>query len=104
MATAITMALAVLVPIMAGGLLYTILTVSRQGDEIQQQHDAILGNCLEQNTRHDETIRALDDAIAGLPPDRRQRAQANRDNTVALIDALAPKRDCRALAARQTGD
>jgi len=55
-------------------------------------------NCLAQNNRHDATVRKLDQLIADIPPGaRRRRAERGRASTVALIDALAPKRDCKAV-------
>lgn len=53
--------------------------------------------CEGQNERHDNTIRQLDRLIAQAPPSRRARANAGRESTVLLIEALAPRRDCAAL-------
>lgn len=70
--------------------------------------------CLESNARHDNTIAALDDLIAGkpatidgklfqLPPGRaRAQAAASRPFTVLLIGQLSPKTDCSARAKRLT--
>lgn len=58
--------------------------------------------CLETNARHDRTLAELDRLVALTPAGpRRERARAGRNNTAALIGALVPKRDCRALVARQ---
>jgi hypothetical protein len=56
--------------------------------------------CQGQNARHDRTIRELDAQIADLPQARRREAEARREGTVALIKALVPKRDCRAVVAQ----
>jgi hypothetical protein len=59
-------------------------------------------NCQDTNTRHDVTIRRLHQLVEQLPPGpRKVRAVQGMAGSVALIDALAPRRDCRALAARQ---
>lgn len=70
--------------------------------------------CLESNARHDNTIKVLDDLIAGkpakidgkvfqLPPgEARVQAAASRTFTVLLIDQLSPKTDCSARAKRLT--
>lgn len=50
--------------------------------------------CEQQNARHDATLRALDMQIAKLPARERRVARARRAGTVALIDALSPRRDC----------
>lgn len=50
--------------------------------------------CKEGNIRHDLTITTLDQEIARLPADRQQQAKASREFTVALINTLAPYRDC----------
>jgi hypothetical protein len=66
-----------------------------------ERTDVIQRNCEAQNARHDATVQRLDARIASLPPGERFRAQANRDFTVGLIDALQPRvLDCRALADR----
>lgn len=54
--------------------------------------------CVDQNHHHDRTVRELDSRIAKLPPAQHRRALASRAFTVALIDSLAPKRDCARLA------
>jgi cell division protein FtsB len=59
-------------------------------------------NCEEQNRRHDATIRQLHRLVDELPPGpRKVRAVQGMAGSVALIQALAPKRDCRALVAQQ---
>lgn len=55
--------------------------------------------CLEQNARHDGTVRTLDARLRMAPPAQARRAAESRDFTVSLIDALAPKRpNCTAYA------
>lgn len=74
-----------------------------QGDDIQaQRRTSILAACREQNARHDDTIAKLDSIIADLPPSQKAEAEQRREGTVLLIDALAPKRNCRALLRRST--
>jgi hypothetical protein len=59
--------------------------------------------CNEQNVRHDRTVAKLDELVVGISdPVRRARAEQNRAGTVALIDALAPKRQCAARARQLT--
>jgi hypothetical protein len=59
-------------------------------------------NCEDTNTRHDATIRQLHRLVERLPPGpRKVRAVQGMAGSVALIDALAPKRRCAALARRQ---
>lgn len=80
-----------------------ILLVQHRHLSHQQRIDrrtTIIRSCNDQNARHVETIRTLDNLIAKLPPS--QRAQANRSKqfTVLLINALAPVQDCEKLADR----
>lgn len=65
-----------------------------------QRAASIRRNCEDVNARHDSTIRELDRIVTALPASRRARARQRRAATVALIDALAPHRDCDALVAR----
>jgi hypothetical protein len=59
------------------------------------RQDTIRRACVEQNVRHDQTLKKLDEQIERLPAGaRKARAERNRDGTIALIDALVPKRDC----------
>lgn len=59
-------------------------------------------NCEAQNKRHDNTVKVLDHLIAKAPPNRRAAVRANRDSTVAFINALAPYHaDCEALVRQQ---
>lgn len=72
---------------------------SHRVDQIQQERAAsILRGCKDTNFRHDETLRQLDDIIAGLPPARQAQARQGRATTALLINALVPKLDCQALA------
>lgn len=87
----------------------------------------VRSNCEEQNRRHDDSIGTLDRLVlerlthhrvaATLPapqvevrlaaalkladPPVRAQVQQSIGSTVLLIEALVPKRDCRALVARQ---
>jgi hypothetical protein len=88
-------ALLVLVAILFG-------VVIERADDIQDSRVAFTAeSCRQQNMRHDVTIRKLDQLIADLPPGtQKRRARRGRESTVALIDALAPERDCRAVVRR----
>jgi hypothetical protein len=62
-------------------------------------------NCLETNDRHDNTIDALDTLLAvrleaAQTKAERARLRDSRSNTVLLIDALSPRRDCDELVRR----
>lgn len=68
----------------------------------KERRRASLVNCGDINRRHDRAVRKLDDLIADIPPGaQRDRARRGRNNTVLLIDALVPHRDCKRLAAQQ---
>lgn len=68
----------------------------------QERSRNIYAGCEETNVRHDQTIRRLHLLVEEMPPGpRRVRAVQAMAGSVALIDALAPKRDCRALVKRQ---
>lgn len=67
----------------------------------QSRLEGIRRVCLDQNMRHDATIRRLDSNIVKLPPgERRERSKLSRDSTVLLIDALVPRRDCDVVVQR----
>ena len=77
--------------------------VAQLAQQIQDERAAnVRRNCEDVNARHDRTIAQLHALVAAIPdPDRKARAEANIAGTIALIDALTPKRDCRALVAQQ---
>lgn len=88
----------------------TVLDTNRQADQnaritaqIQRERARnVRSNCEEQNRRHDATVRQLHRLVAELPPGpRKVRAVQGMAGSVALIQALAPRRDCSALVARQ---
>ena len=85
-------------------LLWVADTADRAGvlaQEIQRQRvESIRSACVEQNARHDATIRALDTLIARLPENRQQRAREGRSNTALLIESLQPRRDCAEVVRR----
>jgi hypothetical protein len=61
----------------------------------QSRLDFIRIRCIEQNKRHDNTIKELNNIISNLPPgERLDIARQNKPGTVLLINALAPIRDC----------
>lgn len=66
----------------------------RTVDALHQAHENRVDVCRDVNARHDAAIRKLDDLIAELPKAQRRRAAAGRKYTVALIEALTPRRDC----------
>lgn len=70
--------------------------------EIQQQrYDATYQNCLDTNKRHDNTIARLKFILRrDVKKGRITKSQAIRSSvtTALLIDALAPRRDCKAVA------
>ena len=66
----------------------------------RSRRDVLIRSCREQNRRHDATILELDRQVAKLPPARRSEAQARRNGTVALLEAIIPHRDCAKRAER----
>lgn len=78
-------------------LLSVVLYLQVQSD----RESNIRRNCVSSNERHDDTVKTLDRLVAQVPADRRQRARDGRSSTVALIDALAPKRDCDRVVEQQ---
>lgn len=70
-----------------GGLAIRLIQTSR--------YDATKRSCLEQNERHDGTIKTLDEQLkvaVALRPKQAKEIQQSRSFTVLLIDALAPRR------------
>lgn len=100
-ATVMTIALGVLVVALAGAVTYTIAELGRQNDEtrrlvrtIQSERERnILKGCQAQNRSNRATKRTL----RSLTDDRRTRLF-----TFALLDALAPVRDCQKVLRSQT--
>lgn len=95
----------VLIALGAGVVLNTVGVVTSfvlNGDRVdqinQERAQNIERNCQDVNARHDAAVRELDRLLkrSGAP----DRSQA-RANTKALIDALAPVRDCARLARSQ---
>ena len=62
-------------------------------------------NCSDVNARHDAALEGLDIVLGrarvGASPERLRQIEQSRASTLLLIQALTPKRDCAALAARQ---
>jgi hypothetical protein len=62
------------------------------------REQSVRTSCQESNMRHDQTIAKLDDLIRHAAktssPARIRRMKKSRTGTVALIEALTPKRDC----------
>lgn len=69
--------------------------------------NATLTTCREQNDRHDNTIDALNAAVVKLKPTLSAEDRANLKQSIAanvsLIDALAPKQDCKKRVERLVG-
>lgn len=82
----------------AGSFLFSAYLYTRI--QAERSHN-IVSNCRDVNDRHDATIRKLDELVASRPVDERDRARRNRAGTVALLNAIVPKRDCAALVDRQ---
>lgn len=79
--------------------IYLLVENGNRTDDIQNERVATtLHACLDQNIRHDITIDRLNHIISQIKdPKQRARAEASEGSTIALIDALAPHRDCRAV-------
>lgn len=83
---------------------FASVDASRKAEEATQgiqteRRDATLRACQDQNDRHDATFAALDklavrDGLQAKTTAQKLRAQQTIDGTKALVDALAPKRDC----------
>ena len=80
------------------------ILLSKQGQttaDIQtQRRESILRSCLEQNVRHDNTINQLKIITAANLKQRPKEASKIKESvapTIALIDALAPKKECAKL-------
>jgi hypothetical protein len=70
-------------------------------DAIQAERArATLEACRAQNRRHDNTVARVNERYRTLPPVERREAREGRDYTIALVDALAPKRKCKVLVER----
>lgn len=79
--------------------------VSDQQNSIQQSRiDINYQACDEQNDRHDNAFKKLDELIAELPPRQRARAKAGEEGTKALLNTVAPKQKCLRLVQRRFGD
>jgi hypothetical protein len=55
---------------------------------------ATLENCQMQNARNRNTVAQVRKRYRSLPPAERRAGRDNRDYTIALIQALAPMRNC----------
>lgn len=69
---------------------------SRTNDALQQVQQSRVDLCRQANERHDAVLRVLDQRIRELHGPARVRAEASRAGSVALLEAIAPKRDCQA--------
>jgi hypothetical protein len=65
----------------------------------QQRYDATFQNCVDQNRRHDNTIKRLKALVKKDNPSfTKQQVDAAVNQTEFLIDALVPVRNCKAVA------
>jgi hypothetical protein len=70
--------------------------IGRQQDAIQQQRaESIWTTCNDQNRRHDDAIRELNELLERVPvgPER-ERARLRTEATERLIDVLVPRQNC----------
>jgi hypothetical protein len=76
--------------------------------EIQaQRKDTIRKNCQDQNKRHDRTLARLDTAEKNAEKHaktlrRKMKIRNNTEISIGLIDALAPRQNCKAVVRRAT--
>lgn len=81
---------------------------SKVANDIQQQrYDSVLEACEDQNDRHDDVIKQIDDAVAGTPPPpvRQRRAKEGAKPFKLILEAAVPyTEDCHELADRRVKD
>lgn len=89
----------------SGSLIGFGILLTEQGNltnKIQQQrYDSLLETCENQNTRHDDVIKKIDDAVAEVPPPpaRQRRAKESAKPFKLILEAAVPHtKDCRAYA------
>lgn len=73
----------------------------------QQRYDSVLDACLDQNIRHDDVIKKIDDAVAEVPPPpaRQRRAKESAKPFKLILEAAVPyTKDCRKLALSRIKD
>lgn len=105
-------AIAIIAGLSMGGALSVagvyLIGISSQTDEIQEsRRENIRVSCDQQNQRHDNTIRALDQVLEEAiqsEPERAKRIEASRERTILLINALVPKRNCDRLVDKLVGE
>lgn len=99
--TLVVLVLIVLFQFVLGGISIYLWDQNKERQEDTKQAIIIgqLSRCNDSNTRHDASVKALDKVISDgvkagrIDPDR---AVATRANNLVLIDALQPKRNCKA--------
>lgn len=77
------------------------------GEVKKTRREFVLDTCHEQNRRHDKTIARLKAAAAASikrSPEFKDEIEAGIKDNLAIIDALAPKRNCKKLADVAVGD
>src|SRR5262245_9089180 len=88
-----------------GSLTFALITFADRTSQINKERARNTFNaCAELNERHDDSIKALDTLLAKAlkkDPKRKAQIETSRASTVFLINALVPKRDCKALVAKQ---
>lgn len=71
-----------------------------------QRAEITYSTCLDQNGRHDATIKRLDEIIekaVAADPARAKQIRASRSSTVFIIEALAPHQNCKQLVLDRFG-
>lgn len=68
-----------------------------------ERAESVRRNCQDQNHRHDNTINklnAISDTVIAQDPSRRAQVTMSIQQSIILINAIIPKRDCEKLANR----
>jgi len=74
--------------------------------QVEQRAELTYTGCLDQNDRHDATIKRLDEILAqaiAKDPSREEALRATRGSTVFLIEALAPHQNCEQMVIDRFG-
>lgn len=66
----------------------------------QQRYESLLNSCLDQNVRHDNVIKRIDEAVAGTPAPQRKQAELSAKPFKLILEAAVPyTADCRVYSA-----
>jgi len=74
--------------------------------QVGQRAELTYTGCLDQNNRHDATIKRLDEILQqaiAKDPSREEALRATRGSTVFLIEALAPHQNCEQMVIDRFG-